>query len=126
MKRIDVVCGIIYNKEGEIFIARRKKGKHLEGYWEFPGGKIDSDETHEEALLRELKEEINMNVIVENIIGNNVHRYPNFEVNLIAYKCLYQTSFLELLDHDEIIWVHKTDINNYKLAPADIPLLELI
>lgn len=126
MKRIDVVCGVIYNKEGEIFIAKRKKGKHLECYWEFPGGKIDSEETHIEALSRELKEEFNMNVIVLKYMGNNIHQYPNFEVNLIAYKCLYQTSNLELIDHDEILWVNKTEITNYNLAPADIPFVKLV
>ena len=126
MKRIKVVCGIIYNDKRKIFIARKKEGKHLSGYWEFPGGKIKPNETNEDALIREIHEELNMDILIAKYIGSNIHQYENLEVNLIAYECKYMPSNIRLLDHDAFRWVDKSEVTQYLISPADLPLIELI
>ncbi len=123
---ITVICGIITNAEGKIFIARRKKEKSLGGKWEFPGGKIEKDETQEECLQRELNEEFNMQVKVGEKLGENEHHYENFSIRLIAYNCEFISATYELIDHDAFEWVSKESLKNYELAEADIPLINLI
>ncbi len=123
---ITVICGIITNAEGKIFIARRKKEKSLGGKWEFPGGKIEKDETREECLQRELNEEFNMQVKVGEKLGENEHHYENFSIRLIAYNCEFISATYELIDHDAFEWVSKESLKNYELAEADIPLINLI
>ena len=83
---IRVVCGIIY-KDEKILLTRRKKGKSLEGYWEFPGGKVEECETDKSALERELNEELGLSVSELNYFSENKHEYETFSIHLIAYKC---------------------------------------
>ncbi len=123
---ITVICGIIKNAEGKMFIARRKQDKSLGGKWEFPGGKIEKDETREECLQRELNEEFNMQVKVGEKLGENEHHYENFSIRLIAYNCEFISATYELIDHDAFEWVSKESLKNYELAEADIPLINLI
>lgn len=125
MKEIKVVCGIIYSGD-KIFIARRKKGKSMEGYWEFPGGKIEDGESEKSALIRELHEEFGMKLTVQERIGENLHQYDDFTIRLIAYKCLFKEASFELTDHDAYEWVGRNDLSEYQLAPADLPLIGLI
>ena len=120
---ITVICGIITNADGKIFIARRKKDKSLGGKWEFPGGKIEKDETQEECLQRELNEEFNMQVKVGEKLGENEHNYENFSIRLIAYNCEFISATYELMDHDAFEWVSKESLTNYELAEADIPFV---
>ncbi|WP_282122171.1 (deoxy)nucleoside triphosphate pyrophosphohydrolase [Algibacter mikhailovii] len=121
---IQVVCGIIYRAD-KIFIARRKEGKSMAGKWEFPGGKVESDESEEMALKRELLEELGMMATVKNKLGSNVHDYGEFSINLVAYKCDFINASFQLTDHDTFEWVVPGDLLNYDLTAADIPLVEL-
>ena len=123
MGLIKVVCGVIY-KDNKILLCRRKPGKFLEGYWEFPGGKVEDDETNEDSLIRELQEELEMVVEVESFFATSEHHYEKFSIELIAYKCIYKTSNFKLTDHDKYEWVKPNDLLNWKLAPADIPIAE--
>ncbi|SIN78463.1 (deoxy)nucleoside triphosphate pyrophosphohydrolase [Algoriphagus halophilus] len=126
MKTIKVVCGIIFNDD-KVFICRRKPEKSLGGYWEFPGGKIEEGESNEASLSRELMEEIGMKVEVKDYFKTNFHNYGKFKIELIAYKCNFLDAIFELTDHDSFEWVSVEDLNNWNLAPADIPIaLELI
>ena len=122
---LEVVCGIIH-KEDKVFIARKKEGKTLAGFWEFPGGKIEKNESPEEALKRELKEELGMIVSLQGYLGTNLHQYSSKQIKLIAIKCLFIKATLNLIDHDEFRWVTPSELNNYKISPADIPLIKLI
>lgn len=121
MDIIEVVCGIIYNDE-KIFLCRRHPKKTLGGYWEFPGGKIEPGESHEKALKRELREEMNMKVDIINYFETHIHDYKKFTVKLIAYKCHLIDWDYSLLDHDAFEWVHRKDLKRWNLAPADIPI----
>ena len=125
MKPLKVVCGIIYKKD-KIFVARRKDGKPMAGKWEFPGGKVESHESEEMALKRELFEEFGMEVKVRDNLGNNIHAYSNFSINLVGYRCDFISASFQLTDHDKFEWVEKRDLINYDLAEADVPLIGLI
>lgn len=121
MKRIKVVCGIIW-KKNTVFIARRKLGKHLAGYWEFPGGKVELNETHEESLLRELNEELGMSVEIGMHYMTVLHNYESFRIELISYECIFQKANFIMSDHDNFEWVDTSEIDKWKLAPADLPI----
>lgn len=124
-KPIVVIAGVI-RKDSRIFVARRKAGKSLAGMWEFPGGKLEAYESHEECLAREIFEELNMKILVGEFIGKNIYQYPNFAIELHAYEAKYTSGEISLTDHDEFNWLSKEEIKNLNLAPADIPFLELI
>jgi 8-oxo-dGTP diphosphatase len=121
---ITVLCGIIVNTEGEIFIARRKPGKSFAGKWEFPGGKLEEGESESDCLKRELLEELGMQVQVGERLGENVHHYPTFSIRLIAYHCRFVSASYQLTDHDLYAWVKEEEFVNYDLAEADVPLVD--
>ena len=123
MKIIKVVAAIL-QKEDKILIARKKQGKPLAGYFEFPGGKIEEGETPEESLIRELMEEMNIKIAVKEYIGESIYDYGNDKViSLLGYTAEIIDGEIKLSDHDIYEWVTLEQINNYKIAPADIPLL---
>lgn len=120
---INVVAGIL-KKDNKILIARKKEGKSLAGYWEFPGGKIEAGETPEESLVRELMEEMEINIKINEYVGESIYDYGNVVVSLKGYVAEILEGEIILSDHDKYEWVTLDEINNYKLAPADIPLVE--
>ena len=120
---IRVVCGLIY-KDEKILLARRKKGKLLEGYWEFPGGKVEEGETDKSALERELNEELGLSVSELTYFSENKHDYDTFSIHLIAFKCNAHDNPKKLIDHDKFEWVTSNEIGNFNLADADKPLLK--
>lgn len=121
---IDVAAAIIANEQGEILIARRKKGKALEGLWEFPGGKIEGKETAEECLKRELREELNIEIQPCEWFGENEHDYGNIHIRLIAIKAKYVGGKVTLVDHDQYKWISPGELIKYEFAPADIVFVE--
>ena len=124
MKIIKVVAAIL-QKEDKILIARKKQGKPLAGYFEFPGGKIEEGETPEESLIRELMEEMNIKIAVKEYIGEIIYDYGNDKViSLLGYTAEIIDGEIKLSDHDRYEWVTLEQINNYKIAPADIPLID--
>ena len=118
---IKVVCGIIF-KDDRILICKRGSHKSLGGYWEFPGGKIENGEKHEDSLSRELMEELGMKVKIGEHFKTVVHKYEHFTIELISYTCHYIEANFILTDHDSFEWVHANDLINWNLAPADIPI----
>jgi 8-oxo-dGTP diphosphatase len=124
-KVVKVVCGIIW-KDDKVFIARRKPDKSLGGYWEFPGGKLEKNETPETALIRELNEEFGMNVTISKYLGNNIHVYNSFTIDLLAYECEFQNATFQLIDHDQYMFIGENELLEIRLAPADIPFTEIV
>ena len=120
---IRVVCGIIF-KDDKILLTRRKKGKSLEGFWEFPGGKVEKGETDATALKRELKEELGLEISEPNYFSENKHEYITFSIHLVAYKCEAFDDPKKLVDHDKFEWVMVNELGNFNLAEADRPLLK--
>jgi mutator protein MutT len=122
-KIIDVTAAVIV-KGGKVLAARRGPGKHLEGYWEFPGGKLEENETPEECLERELTEEFSISSRVGAYIGESVYDYGEKVVRLLAYEVEHTAGNFELVDHDELRWLEINQLADVKWAPADIPLVE--
>ncbi|KAA5538861.1 (deoxy)nucleoside triphosphate pyrophosphohydrolase [Adhaeribacter rhizoryzae] len=118
---IEVTAGII-EKDNKVLLARRKPGKHLEGYWEFPGGKIENDESPKECLRRELLEEFSIETEILDFIAASVYEYPGKTIKLLGYLVKLVKGNFQLKDHDKIIWVYPDELKTYKLAPADIPI----
>lgn len=125
MDTIRVVCGIIFDNE-KVFICRRKEGKSLAGYWEFPGGKIEESESSEQALKRELHEELEMEVVIKDFIGQSNYNYSNFQIELLGYKCQLINYHGKLIDHDTFEWIDSLKLGEYNFAPADIPLIKIL
>ncbi|WET68820.1 (deoxy)nucleoside triphosphate pyrophosphohydrolase [Sphingobacterium sp.] len=121
MDLIKVVCGIIF-KDDLVLICRRKAEKSLGGYWEFPGGKVEDGESNEESLLRELIEELNLKVKIKQHFFDTVHQYDNGAIELISFICETENIASESTDHDQLQWVKVSDLLDWKLAPADIPI----
>ncbi|WP_313156820.1 (deoxy)nucleoside triphosphate pyrophosphohydrolase [Sphingobacterium multivorum] len=121
MAIIKVVCGIIF-KDNHVLICRRKPEKSLGGYWEFPGGKVEEDESYEESLLRELIEELNLQVEIKQHFFDTVHHYDKGAIELISFICETEDIVKESTDHDQLEWVKVDNLLNWKLAPADIPI----
>jgi len=122
---ISVAAAIIFN-QNLILIARRSNGKHLAGYWEFPGGKIEADESPEACLIREIKEELGITIKVNSFLTENIHHYAEKTILLKAYHCSFTGGQIQLNDHDQIAWVLPEQLKDYVLAPADIPFINYL
>ena len=118
MKKIEVVAGVIFN-DNKVLATQRGYGKY-EGFWEFPGGKIEQGETHAQALIRELKEELNINVEVEEIMSTINYDYPDFQLVMYCYKTQIKSGTLELLEHKDFCWVDSENIMTLNWLPADL------
>lgn len=125
MDTVRVVCGIIFNEE-KILLCRRKAEKTLGGYWEFPGGKVEPDESETDALFRELKEELSIKVEIQKHFKTTLHKYEQVQIELIAYGCKFIQADFVLIDHDEILWVKKKELLSFNLAPADVPIAKAL
>ena len=125
MKHIEVVAGIIeYNDK--ILCMQRDKGKfdYVSYKWEFPGGKIEVGETKEEALRRELKEEMELEVDVLGHLIDVYHEYPDFTMNMYCFKCVAKTDKFLLNVHHDFKWLKLDELNTLDWAPADMPIVE--
>ena len=120
------VVGAVFH-DGERFLACRKKpGKPLEGHWEFPGGKIEPGETPEQALAREIREELNLIAEVGQKVTTTTYEYDFATIELTTFYCTLVDGDLRLTDHDDTKWVTSTEAAHLAWAPADIPAVEAI
>jgi len=124
MKELDVVCGAIL-KEGKYLIAKRGKGVD-EGFWEFPGGKIEPNETQIEAIIRELKEELEIDVNVIKYLCSVDDIRENLIIHVHAYLCEIITGQLHLNNHDEALFVEPNQLYNYQFQKADKDILDIL
>lgn len=123
---ITVVAALI-EKDGKYLIAKRSTGsQEVFGKWEFPGGKVEPNETEEHAIEREIKEEFEMDIKAVKFLTNNICEYPTKTIDLRLYECKYISGEFNLHDHSEYKFVDKADIINFDLCPADIPLAEFV
>ena len=123
MKTIRVVAAVIkaVNKTGEsiIFVTQRGYGE-FKGGWEFPGGKIEPGETKEQALVREIKEELNIEISVDKFAIDIEYQYPNFYLFMSCFMCSIKEGSIELLEHNDGKWITKEELNTLNWLPADI------
>lgn len=128
MKTIRVVAAVILrqnNGKDEIFATQRGYGE-FEGGWEFPGGKIESDETPQEALVREIKEELDADISVGDLIATVEYDYPNFHLSMDCFWCKLQSNHVELNEHEDAKWLSKEELDSVEWLPADVTLVEKI
>lgn len=118
-----VVAVAVLERDGKILAARRKKGSHLEGRWEFPGGKLEPGESPQECLVRELEEEVGVLVHPREILEVVHHRYPEKSVLLLFYRCALTSGEPRALDCDEILWVRREELASLDWAEADVPFV---
>lgn len=125
-KYIRVVGAVILNSDDEILCAQRPEGKNLALKWEFPGGKVEEDETETEALVRELDEEMECRIDVLDKITTTVYEYDFGIVELTTYYAKILSGDIKLLEHVDMKWMSRENIGVLDWAPADIPAIELI
>ena len=125
MNTIKVTAGVIIAKD-KVLITRRAPKENLAGGWEFPGGKIEENETPEESLARELKEELNITVSVGDFCTEVIHDYDDMCIDLLAYYCTILSGNISITVHDKFKWVKIKDLLKYGLLPADVPIAQKV
>lgn len=124
MKTIEVVAGVI--KDGNKIFATQRGYGDFKGGWEFPGGKMEPGETPQQALARELKEELTVDVSVEDFICTVEYDYPNFHLTMHCFYCTVIGGELKLLEHEAAKWLEKENIHSVDWLPADIAVVEAL
>ena len=124
MKTIKVVAAII-EKDKKIFATQRGYGNYKD-WWEFPGGKIEEGETPEEALAREIKEELDTEIVVEEYLTTVEYDYPEFHLSMDCFICSIISGDLILLEHESAVWLPVDNIWQVNWLPADIQVVEAI
>ena len=122
---IDVVAAVI-KKNNLYFIAQRNRNKHFAYYWEFPGGKVDKQETFENALKREIKEELSINIRVFNHIASEKHKDEKINVNVHYFLCESLNENIILSEHEDMKWLKKNDLKQFKMAPGDSKIIKYL
>ncbi len=117
-------CALI-DADGRVLICQRPQGKQLAGLWEFPGGKVEAGETPEQALIRELKEELGIDVkqacLAPFVFAS--HAYEDFHLLMPLYLCRRWEGFVQALEHPAMAWVMPDKLSDYAMPPADAPLV---
>ncbi len=120
---IDVTAGLVF-RDGRLLITQRKPDSHLGGLWEFPGGKLDPGESFEAALVRELDEELAIDVEVGDLIEEITHEYPEKSVHLKFFKCRHVAREPHPHDVQALAWITRDELNDYEFPAADARLLD--
>ena len=123
MKIIDVVAAIIV-KDGQVLATQRGYGE-FEGGWEFPGGKVEPGEAPEAAIVREIREELDAQIAVDDFLMQVEHDYPTFHLSMKCYLCSLESSF-QLLEHHAAKWLGMADIDSVDWLPADIKVVDAL
>lgn len=118
MKSIEVVAAIIHDEEGRIFATQRGYGDYKDG-WEFPGGKMEPGESPEEALRREIWEELETKIVVERLIQTVDYDYPKFHLTMHCFWCHIESGSLTLKEHEAAKWLSIENLNTVDWLPAD-------
>ena len=150
MKQIEVVAAIIHDNAGRIFATQRGYGDYkaagkrgqsdacisyaereqarLEGKagWEFPGGKMEAGETPEEALMREIWEELETRIVVERLVQTVEYDYPQFHLTMHCFWCHVESGSLTLKEHEAAKWLAKDELGSVKWLPADVKVVEVL
>jgi len=120
---IEVACAIIL-KDTKILVTQRSEKMSLPLKWEFPGGKIENNETAENCIIREIKEELNIDIEIIEKLEASIFYYSNFSINLVPFISNYICGELILAEHKDSNWLSKIDLTSLDWALADIPVLE--
>lgn len=124
MKTIKVVAAVI-KRNNKIFVTQRGYGEFKDG-WEFPGGKVEKGETKEEALIREIKEELDTVIKVDSYLDTIEYDYPDFHLSMDCFVCSIVEGHLVLKEHEDSKWIKKEEIDALNWLPADLIILDKV
>ena len=124
MKTIEVVAAIIH-QDGKILATQRGYGEY-KGWWEFPGGKMEPGETEEQAIVREISEELNVHIAVERKVCTVEYDYPQFHLVMHCFWCRLAGGVLELKEHQSAQWLEREQWNSVEWLPADVEVVEVL
>ena len=122
---IDVVAAVI-KKDNKYLIAQRNRNKHFAFHYEFPGGKVDKDETFESALQREIKEELSIGIKIYKKISSQIHKDDKINVKVHYFLCEHSDGKIILSEHEDLKWVNKNELSSYKMAPGDSKIIKFL
>ena len=117
-KSIVVVAAVIFDEQGRIFATQRGYGEWKD-WWEFPGGKIEAGETPQQALLREIREELDAEIEIGELLRTIEYDYPTFHLTMHCFKCKLAENHLTLLEHKSAKWLITNDLQSVQWLPAD-------
>jgi len=123
LKVIDVTCALIVDSQNRVLAAQRSSTMSLPLKWELPGGKIEPNETPEECLVREIKEELDIEIEILKKLPSNTHTYPNVIVNLIPFISKHVGGAITLKEHANYKWLNANQLLDLNWAEADVPIL---
>lgn len=117
-----IVAAAVVIEDGLVLLTRRAPGEQLAGLWEFPGGKLEPNETVQQCIVRELQEELGVASDAQSVIAENIHHYPGGVIQLLAVAVTLRTKKFVLTVHDHYAWAPFSRLLDYELAPADVPI----
>jgi mutator protein MutT len=120
---IEVAAGLVFHR-GLLLITQRRPQDHLGGLWEFPGGKREPSETYEECLQRELREELGIEVQVQDLVASVQHAYHEKTVLLKFYRCVWLSGEPQALGCSACVWINPSQLAQYHFPPADKQLIQ--
>ena len=123
MKTINVVAAIIHDAQGRIFATQRGYGEWKD-WWEFPGGKVEAGESPEEALKREIREELSTDICIDRFLCTVEYDYPQFHLTMHCYICSLLTEALHLNEHEDARWLITDELDSVNWLPADVMVIE--
>lgn len=127
MKKIEVVAAITIKNEKILAVQKGKvKFDYVSYKWEFPGGKVEIDESLEQAIQREILEELNIRIIPKQLLITVEHTYPDFHLIMHCFICDYEFGDLHLTEHIQLTWLNHSELNTLDWAAADIPVVETL
>ena len=126
MNELTVTAAIIKNNDGKILICQRADNASMGGMWEFPGGKLENDETLEDCIIRECKEELSIEISIKSIFAQTDYQYPDKLIHFTFFNAFITHGSIEMNVHQNIKWADLSEIKNYRFCPADIDILDML
>jgi 8-oxo-dGTP diphosphatase len=125
-KRVRVVAALLERSDGRVLITQRRPQAFMPLKWEFPGGKVEPNETDHDALKRELREELGIEVEVGEHFMSMLHEYPEFEIDFNVYRCTLCSGSLQALGVLDFRWVAISQLEAFEFPPADMPTVKTL
>jgi len=125
MKTIEVVAAIIFDEQGRIFTTQRGYGEWKD-WWEFPGGKMEAGETPQQALRREIHEELDAEIKIGPLLRTIDYDYPDFHLTMHCFRCTLATDRLTLLEHEAAKWLAPSELHSVCWLPADEQIIDIL